>query len=77
MFDGDALPGKGKYNPPMRDVFLGDHEELVDGQNVAVRGVLPRDARPHTRTRRRACCASPTIVELIRAIRKGPDYSGP
>jgi len=35
MFDGDALPGKGKYNPPMRDVFLGYHEELVDGQNVA------------------------------------------
>ena len=29
-FDGDALPGQGKYNPPNRDVFLGNDEKLVD-----------------------------------------------
>jgi hypothetical protein len=23
MFDGDPLPGQGKYNPPNRDVVLG------------------------------------------------------
>lgn len=34
-FDGDPLPGKGKYNPPMRDVFLGNDEKLVDENNVA------------------------------------------
>jgi hypothetical protein len=34
-FDGDALPGQGKYNPPMRDVFLGQDEKLVDEENVA------------------------------------------
>lgn len=37
-FDGDPLPGQGKYNPPMRDVFLGDDERLVDGKNVATFG---------------------------------------
>ena len=34
-FDGDPLPGQGTYNPPFRDVFLGDDEKLVDAQNVA------------------------------------------
>jgi hypothetical protein len=34
-FDGDALPGQGKYNPPNRDVFLGNDEKLVDRNNVA------------------------------------------
>ena len=34
-FDGDALPGKGKYNPPNRDVFLGNVEKMVDRSNVA------------------------------------------
>ena len=34
-FDGDALPGQGKYNPPFRDVFLGDDKKLVDEKNVA------------------------------------------
>jgi hypothetical protein len=34
-FDGDPLPGQGKYNPPMRDVFLGNDEKLVDENNVA------------------------------------------
>jgi len=34
-FDGDALPGKGKYNPPNRDVVLGSDEKLVDDAQVA------------------------------------------
>ena len=34
-FDGDALPGKGKYNPPFRDVYLGSDEKLVDSGFVA------------------------------------------
>ena len=35
-FDGDPLPGQGRYNPPNRDVFLGYDEKLVDEKNVAV-----------------------------------------
>jgi len=34
-FDGDALPGQGKYNAPFRDVYLGSSEKLVDAKNVA------------------------------------------
>ena len=34
MFDGDPLPGQGKYNPPMRDVYLGSAEKMVDETNV-------------------------------------------
>jgi hypothetical protein len=34
-FDGDALQGQGKYNPPFRDVYLGREEKLVDGNFVA------------------------------------------
>jgi hypothetical protein len=34
-FDGDALPGQGKYNAPFRDVYLGSDEQPVDGNNVA------------------------------------------
>lgn len=34
-FDGDALPGQGKYNPPFRDVYLGSDEKLVAGNLVA------------------------------------------
>ena len=34
-FDGDALPGQGRYNPPNRDVFLGNDEKPVDQDNVA------------------------------------------
>jgi hypothetical protein len=34
-FDGDPLPGQGKYNPPNRDVFLGSEEKLVDNSGVA------------------------------------------
>ena len=34
-FDGDPLPGKGKYNAPMRGVVLGSDEKLVDDKNVA------------------------------------------
>ena len=34
-FDGDPLPGQGKYNPPMRDVYLGMDEKLGDDTNVA------------------------------------------
>ena len=30
MFDGDPLPGQGHYNAPMRDVYLGSDEKLVD-----------------------------------------------
>ena len=29
-FDGDPLPGQGGYNPPMRGVFLGMAEKLVN-----------------------------------------------
>ena len=35
FFDGDALPGQGRYNPPFRDVYLGSDEKLVDGNLVA------------------------------------------
>jgi len=35
MFDGDPLPGQGKYNPPNRDVVLGSAETLVDANNEA------------------------------------------
>ena len=35
IFDGDALPGQGEYEPPNRDVFLGNVEELIDQDNVA------------------------------------------
>ena len=34
-FDGDALPGQGKYNPAMRDVYLGMAERAVDERSVA------------------------------------------
>ena len=37
-FDGDPLPGKGKDNAPMRGVFLGSDEKLVDSNNVATFG---------------------------------------
>src|SRR4051812_45096553 len=33
-FDGDPLPGQGKYNPPMRPVYLGEAERLVDSNLV-------------------------------------------
>jgi hypothetical protein len=33
MFDGDALPGQGKYNAPMRDVYLGSAEKSVNDRN--------------------------------------------
>jgi len=35
LFDGDPLPGQGKYNPPNRDVFLGSDEKLVESSEVA------------------------------------------
>jgi hypothetical protein len=35
MFDGDPLPGQGHYNAPMRDVYLGSDEKLVDSNNIA------------------------------------------
>jgi hypothetical protein len=35
MFDGDPLPGQGHYNAPMRDVYLGSDEKLVDPNNIA------------------------------------------
>jgi hypothetical protein len=35
MFDGDPLPGQGKYNPPNRDVVLGGAERPVDVNNEA------------------------------------------
>jgi hypothetical protein len=35
MFDGDPLPGQGKYNPPNRDVVLGSAERPVDANNEA------------------------------------------
>jgi hypothetical protein len=35
MFDGDPLPGQGKYNPPNRDVVLGSAERAVDANNEA------------------------------------------
>jgi len=35
MFDGDPLPGQGHYNAPMRDVYLGSDEKLVDANNIA------------------------------------------
>jgi hypothetical protein len=35
LFDGDPLPGQGRYNPPNRDVFLGSAERLVGDENVA------------------------------------------
>jgi hypothetical protein len=34
-FDGDPLPGQGKYNPPFRDVFLGSDSNLVDAHDTA------------------------------------------
>ena len=34
-FDGDPLPGQGRFNAPFRDVFLGKNEKMVDDQNVA------------------------------------------
>jgi len=34
-FDGDALPGQGKYNAPMRDVVLGSDQKIVDAKNEA------------------------------------------
>lgn len=34
-FDGDPLPGQGEYNAPMRDVYLGSDEKLVDAKNIA------------------------------------------
>lgn len=34
-FDGDALPGQGNYNPPMRDVYLGMTEKPVNERNKA------------------------------------------
>jgi len=35
MFDGDPLPGQGKYSPPNRDVVLGSSERPVDTNNEA------------------------------------------
>jgi hypothetical protein len=35
MFDGDPLPGQGHYNAPMRDVYLGSDEKLVDANHIA------------------------------------------
>jgi hypothetical protein len=35
MFDGDPLPGQGHDNAPMRDVYLGSDEKLVDTNNIA------------------------------------------
>jgi hypothetical protein len=35
MFDGDPLPGQGHFNAPMRDVYLGSDEKLVDANNIA------------------------------------------
>jgi hypothetical protein len=35
MFDGDPLPGQGHDNAPMRDVYLGSDEKLVDANNTA------------------------------------------
>jgi hypothetical protein len=35
MFDGDPLPGQGKYNPPNRDVWLGSADRPVDSNNEA------------------------------------------
>jgi len=35
MFDGDPLPGQGHDNAPMRDVYLGSDEKLVDAKNIA------------------------------------------
>ena len=32
-FDGNPLPGQGRYEPPMRDVYLGMAEKLVDSKN--------------------------------------------
>jgi hypothetical protein len=37
-FDGDALPGLGRYNAPFRDVFLGEDEKLVDASDIAAFG---------------------------------------
>jgi hypothetical protein len=34
MFDGDPLPGQGHYNAPMRDVYLGSDEKLLDAANI-------------------------------------------
>jgi hypothetical protein len=34
MFDGDPLPGQGHFNAPMRDVYLGSDEKLVDVNNT-------------------------------------------
>ena len=36
MFDGDPLPGQGKYNPPNRDVMLGSSEKPVDANNCDI-----------------------------------------
>ena len=35
MFDGDPLPGQGHDNAPMRDVYLGSDEKLVDANNTS------------------------------------------
>jgi hypothetical protein len=35
MFDGDPLPGQGKDRAPMRGVYLGSKEVLVDANNNA------------------------------------------
>ena len=35
MFDGDPLPGQGHFNAPMRDVYLGSDEILVDSNDIA------------------------------------------
>jgi hypothetical protein len=35
MFDGDPLPGQGRYNPPNRDVYLGNDEKAADAKPVA------------------------------------------
>jgi hypothetical protein len=35
MFDGDPLPGQGKYSPPNRDVVLGHALKPVDAKNEA------------------------------------------
>lgn len=34
-FDGEPLPGQGRYNPPMRDVYLGMAEKPVNARNEA------------------------------------------
>ena len=34
-FDGDPLPGQGRYNAPMRGVVLGQDQKVVDAKDEA------------------------------------------